>query len=525
MRFSAFQRPWLLALLLLIALAMAVRIFFAAGFIPVDDAEYARIAARILDGTFSRENHFGPPVNPGRLGIVLPLLLSFKIFGPSEVSMAIYPLAISLLTTVLVFLFTSRVFGRPAGLIASALWIFVPMDIEFAAKVNPDTAVTAFCMLAIYVIYCARLQSNLNVTQALARGLGAGLCFGIAWLCKASTIYFAPFCAMLLLYDLLRERQRLLPLWGGVAAGSILVFGAEMIYYASATGDWLYRFFIIERNYQLYPEFFFNEGAQWGYEVGTPYWKAVFKRLFLEGPVTFFLRDDYMYLPTIGLIASAYGLYKRDLRFYFVIVLFASLLFMFNFFSASLENYQPLPLFTRYSHSLCFVGVVLTAGLLHKLVVPALANATWKQRPDNLFWGAVVAVFLCIAAGWTTFRKARDTSGTWASAERYLAGVIRPEDRVYTDALSRSGLEFFWKYPQSMNVTNIDDLALDATIPCDSYVLLNDKYSNWLTTNFGMWYTFEPFELPDVARNPPDFWERTWTNGNARLYSVSCSAG
>lgn len=516
---------WLFAVLATFVIGMTIRILFAAGFLPVDDAEYARVAAHVLDGTFSWDTHSGPPVNPGRLGVVLPLMGLFWAFGANEVSMATYPLLISLLTAILVCAFATKMFGRVAGLIAAIIWIVVPLDVEYATKVNPDTPVTAFVALGLFTVYCARALDAASRNTLLARGIAAGLAFGVAWLCKASTIYFVPFCLILLAFDLRRDFARNAWLWGGVAAGSLLVFGSEMIYYAITTGDPLYRFFIIEKNYQLYPQFFFNEGAKWGYEVGMPYWKAVAKRVFLEGPETFFLRKEFMFLTATGVMAAAYGWYKRDRRFYFMALLLGSLLFMFNFFSASMTHYQPLPLFARYSHSLSFASVVLTAGLIATLAGPNLSRQTLSTRPDGLFWAASLSLVLAIAGGWNTFREFRDSSTTWSSAEKALAKVVSPSDRIYTDALSRAGLEFFWDYPRSMNIENIADLAPDASIPCGGYVLINASYDKWLTNNFGMWYTFEPFELPKVASNPPPDWEQRWDNGNARLYYITCKAG
>lgn len=518
---------WLAALAVIVFVAMGLRIVYAAGFIPVDDAEYARAAARMLDGTFSYEENPGPPVNPGRTGIVLPLMALFKVFGPSETSLAAYPLAVTLLTILLVYAFAARMFGRYAALIAAGIWSFVPLDVEFAAKVNPDTAVTAFGMLGIFLIYVARLRNRdeSGDVSLLLRGACAGLAFGVAWLCKASTAYLAPFCLILLCYDLSKDWRRYAFLWSGVCIGSLLVFGSEMAFYAAAKGNALYRFHMIETNYQLYPQFFFNEGARWGYEAGTPFWKAVAKRLLLEGPSTFFLSRDYMYLPFFGLIASAYALYKKDSRFYFQILLFGSLLFMFNFFSASLESYQPLPLFTRYSHSLAFVGAVLTGGLLSKLMCPSLSRSAIKNRPEGLFWGAALTSIIVIAAGWSTFRLIRDTTTTWSTAERELAKVIGPEDRIYTDPLSRAGLEFFWKYPLTMNVIDVREVSRGETVGCGSYVLTNDSYTKWLVNNYGMWYTLEPFTLPEIVRNPPAEWERSWSDGNATLYHVGCNEG
>lgn len=514
---------WLPALAAIVLIGMAIRIVFAAGFIPVDDAEFARIAARILDGSFSWETHAGPPVNPGRLGIVVPLVFLFAVFGASESVMAIYPLALSLMTMLLVWAFASKAFGNRAGLIATAIWIFVPLDITFSSRVIPDPAVTAYALLGIFIVYSARMRCDIQTKELFLRGAFAGLAFGAAWLCKASTVYLAPFCLIVLAFDLNRDFRRYIFLWGGVSVGACFVFGSEMIYYAVTTGDWLYRFFIIEKNYQLYPEFFFNEGATWGYEVGTPYWKAIVKRLFLEGPQAFFLTRDVLYLPLFGLIATAYALYVRDSRFYFLALLFASLLFMFNFFSASMSSYQPLPLFYRYFHSLCFVSVVLVGGLLDRLTLPVWSRASRQSRPEALFWGLVLSFGIAVVAGWSTFRTARDRTTTWASAERDLVEIIQPTDRIYTDALSRAGLEFFWRYPATVNIVDISEMQPDEQVQCGGYVLINRSYINWLENNFGMWYTLAPFSLPAELQELPAQWDVSWTNGNATLYRAECT--
>jgi 4-amino-4-deoxy-L-arabinose transferase-like glycosyltransferase len=516
---------WLPILIALLVVAAALRIAYAPGFIPVDDAEYARVAAHILDGTFSRENHTGPPVNHARAGMVLPVVALFNVFGPNEISLAAYPFALSLLTLCLVYAFAAATFGRYAGLIALGIWTFVPLDMDFAARLTPDTPMTAFALLAIFVIYLARLRADIGRAGSFLRGAGAGLAFGAAWLCKESTVYFAPFCLILLCYDLKRDWRRFVPLWAGVAAGSILVFASEMVFYAASTGNWLYRFETIETNYRMYPEFFFNEGAKFGYEAGMPYWKAVLKRILLEGPRAFFLSPEVMYLPFFALIAGLYGIYKKDKQFYFMTLLFVSLLFMFNFSSASLETYQPLPLFFRYFHPLCFVAAVLIGGLLSRLTAPFWSRAAMSARPEPVFWGGVLAAIILVIAGWSTFRTIRDTPTTWASAERSLAATLRPDDRIYTDALSRAGLEFFWKYPQSMSIVNLSEMGADDEVPCNSYVLLNNSYMDWLVANYGMWYTLKPFTLPNVAKDPPSHWQQSWTNGNAALYRVACVAG
>lgn len=522
-RFDLAPRHWAPLLALIVVVGMGLRIVYASGFIATDDAEYARAAYGIATGTFSRSEYLGPPVFPERFGIVLPTALMFKLFGPNEWSLAAYPLLISLGLLLLLYAFTAKAFGHYAGLLATGMWSVLQIELLLSTQLRPDIPSAAYSFLGVFTIYLMRQRENASHRKLLLGGLGAGLAFGFAWLCKESVVYFIPFCLLVLGYDIYRRGLNGLWLWSGVAAGSLLVLGTELIYYHFSTGNWLYRIDAIETNYDLYPNFFYGEGSRFGYEAGTSYWKGLVKRLFLDGPAMIFLSRDFMYLPLMGAIAAAYAWYRRDTRYTFVALLLLSLLFMFNFSSASLEEFQPLPLFTRYLYPLCFPGAVLAGGLLADLTSDLWSAQARRQRPERLFWGLALAAFVGMAAGWSTFRTIRDRNWDWAAAERDLAaGIITAADRIYTDPLSRNALEFFWGYPDMTNVSNFADLPADAQVPCGSLVLMNASYVDWLQVNRGMWYTLEGFDLPDQIASPPEAWSRIWTNGNADLYRVDC---
>jgi hypothetical protein len=123
------------------------------------------------------------------------------------------------------------------------------------------------------------------------------------------------------------------------------------------------------------------------------------------------------------------------------------------------------------------------------------------------------------------FRLIRDRAPQWTGAEKTLASTLEPSDPIYTDPLSRASLEFYWGYPATMNITDVDGLADDATLPCDSYVLLNPSYVDWLELNRGMWLTLDGFRAPDSFDQPPAEWTEIWADHNARLFQVTCPPG
>lgn len=517
------SRYWGVILCLIVLAAVALRIYWAAGFMPKDDAEFIRVAYQMLQGTFAHDRWEGPPVIPVRTGIVLPTAASIALFGLGEAPIAIYPLIMSVVMIVLIYVFAAKMFGHEAAVIASIIWIFLPIEIELATMLFPEGPATAFAFIGIYCIYIARRQETLGQREQLMYGLVGGLAFGASWLCKESVVYFAPFCLALILYDFSRSGFKKLPTWAGIASGSLAVLIGEMLVYWIINGDAVYRFTAMYKNYELYPEFFFTEGSRFGFESGTPYWKAVVKRVAIDGPALIFLTAHFLFLPSFGAIAALYGLYRRDDRFHFMAGLMLVLILMFDAFSVSLRDYQPLPLFSRYFYAICVPAVVLTGGLLAILLRPTGFGRVLRERPESVFWGGIVIFVLVAQTAWSTFRQARDHKGTWSAAERYLAGVLTPRDRIHTDVLSRNALEFFWRYPDVMNVSVYGNPGRQITVRCDEYVLRNHSYNGWLATNYGSYLTMQGFELPQVVGKPPANWRIQWTNGNATLFRVVCS--
>jgi len=498
-------------------------VYWAAGFIPVDTAEYAKVAYQISSGTFHYDRYQGPPVIPVRTGVVLPTAAAMSLLGPGEIQIALYPLLCSVVLLLLIYLFAAKMFGHAAAAIASIIWVFLPIEIEIVTTLYPEVPATAFMFIGIYCIYAARRDEAIQPAAPLLYGLAGGLAFGASWLCRESVVYLVPFCLALIAFDLWATRFKRLPLWAGIAAGSLAVLAGEMVFYAINNGDWLYRLTAAHNDYKLYPEFFFREGARFGFEQGTPFWKAAMKRVAIDGPALIFFTPTFLFLPSFGAIAALHGLYRRDSRFYFMTGLLAVMVVMFNGFSVSLEGYQPLPLFTRYFYPICVPAVILTGGMLATLTGPQ--QGIWsavRERAESVFWGGAILLVLASTMAWLTFRHFRDHAGTWSAAEKHLATVLSPNDVIHTDPISRNSLEFFWRYPARMNVSAYGEPGRPLTVRCGEYVLRNLSYDQWLTVNYGMWLNLRGFELPPIVQKPPENWQTLWTNRNATLFKVVC---
>jgi hypothetical protein len=162
--------------------------------------------------------------------------------------------------------------------------------------------------------------------------------------------------------------------------------------------------------------------------------------------------------------------------------------------------------------------------MLASLLQSADMGKVVRDRPEAVFWGGIVILLLSGVIAWSTFRQARDYLQTWSAAERHLSRVLSPEDRIHTDILSRNALEFFWKYPDTMNISVYGTPGEQPVVRCDEYVLRNHGYNLWLSTNYGMWLTMGGFEVPANVKKPPENWRIQWTNQNATLFKVACGS-
>jgi hypothetical protein len=160
--------------------------------------------------------------------------------------------------------------------------------------------------------------------------------------------------------------------------------------------------------------------------------------------------------------------------------------------------------------------------MLATLVQSVSLGTVVRERPDSFFWGGIMILLIATLVVWSTFRQFRDHVGTWAAGEKYLASVLSPKNRIHADILSRNALEFFWRYPDEMNVSVYGEPGQSIVVDCNDYVLRNLSYIQWLTTNYGMWLTLRGFELPAAVQNPPENWRIQWTNQNATLFKVVC---
>ena len=452
--------------ILIIAVAVAARVAVFRGFAASDDADYARVAWDIAQGHSPLGDASVPPQYSGRLGIAVPVGLLFRLFGVHEWTLLILPAAMSAAMLALAYAFGRAFFSREAGLITLAIFAVMPIDCRFATWLLSDIPSAAWAGGGILALIAGK-RTTANYGKAFA-GLMAALCFGLSWLTRTQVAQLAPFVLGALIIWSWRDRKNLW-LAGPAAAGVLAIYLAEGFWYRSATGDFLYPLHSAERIYAMHSQWYFTEGGVYGWAPGH-YALGLARRLLWKGPAGLLLNADFALVPLAALAAAAHALYWRRREFLFPAALFLWTALVFNFGSASLRHYEPLPWMNSYMVPCLLPAAVLAGGWLAWLLSSREENA--RVRRERRFWAALVCGGLALAAAFGLYQEARQGIGCPVTrrAAKYLS---LPSDRpLYTDAMTLRGLEFFWGYRMPRPVRDFGHMSWEE-IPAGTQVLIN----------------------------------------------------
>lgn len=160
-----------------------------------------------------------------RIGNLLPARLFLELFGYGQVAYYAWPFLTGILLVLATFALGTALFGRWAGAAAAVLIIFHPVlvltDIRYGVEhmvswhLLPDLPSAAFVTagFALLVTGAKRRDADGTVTASSWWFLGAGLCFGWAYLVRELIVFIYPAVAGALLGWRLPRRR-----WVQVAA-------------------------------------------------------------------------------------------------------------------------------------------------------------------------------------------------------------------------------------------------------------------------------------------------------------------
>ena len=214
---------------LLVCLAVVALWIGWIGFIASDDTLYYVGALRwVTEGPAPGADHWST-----RFPLILSFAACIRLFGPGfaafdAVSVAWYGALVAIAGG-----FAARIAGARAGWIGAILTATMPVIVSHASTVSCDLAE------AFFLIAGAWLVSEAEADRAgLARAVAAGLCFGLAILCRETALLALVGLGPLFLLGRPVDRRMLLAAGLGLA----LVLGGEMLFQWAQTGDPLHRY-------------------------------------------------------------------------------------------------------------------------------------------------------------------------------------------------------------------------------------------------------------------------------------------
>jgi 4-amino-4-deoxy-L-arabinose transferase-like glycosyltransferase len=493
----------------LLSLAVVLRLALFQGYSGSDPRAYFRLADDLARGIVHVPQYEGPPVFPLRIGVYAPTAAFIMLFGVSEVTLVAYPFLMNVAGCLLVYALARKLETPLAGLFALAALAILPIDISMASMHWPDGI--AACWANLGVAFTLLALSKRTLRQVAALAAAGGICFGISWLCKETVVYLVPFVVILLL---LLQRTTV-PSVRAVTAIAVAtavagILAGESVFYATTTGDPLFRYNATEQNYEHAAVLFFNSSlpdSSW--RAGRDL-SALARRLMFTGPRDILFVRTMNFLPALALMIAALALVFRRHVGTLASVWLVSLLLTFNFMTSSFKTYTPLSLLIdRYLYPVIVPSLILFGGVLAALMT---SRSDARTRAIHRACASVVMLAFCAASAIGVFVNARQK---YAEEERQAVAHLRANDVVYSDLSSVADLVFFRTGTLlNSNATTIPWEGVDLRSgPPGSYVFVNRDRIEYLEES----YHYRP---PPLVEKPPATWKSVSTYGNAELYRV-----
>lgn len=220
--------PWLLVLLVCAAAALWIGWI---GFEASDDSLYWQGAMKVMtQPPFPGDNHWTT-----RFPLTLTFAAMLRAMGQGFAAFAVTAMIFYALLVAVTGAFAARIAGARAGWIAALLTATLPVIVSHATTVSVDLIEAAALILGIMLLGGARADR-----RGYLRGVAAGVAFGVAVLCRETSVL--PLVGLVPLFLLGRPVPRGVLIAVGV--GVAIVLGGEALYQWALTGDPLRRYTI-----------------------------------------------------------------------------------------------------------------------------------------------------------------------------------------------------------------------------------------------------------------------------------------
>jgi len=356
--------------------ALLVRLVCFTGLIASDDLGYSAFALGIARGTY----HLEPHHYAIRYGLLLPVAAFYNLFGAQVWTSVIVPLLSNSIACVVAAIIARRYGGMPAAWIVGLLLATFPIDVRYATMLVPEPVASLPILAGALLFLQARDRAS------VARGLAAGVCFGVGYLTKEPVVFVAMAFFM---FSLVHRRWDLA---GQLVLGAGLVVVVELSWYWTQAHDLLFRPHAMA----------VHNGSPAAVEANANMpWRIVsaYPRMMILPNVHFGLHSIFALV--LAAVTTVRLRFKGDVLLF---VLWAALPYLYlNFGSSSFTHYWALPLAPRYI-SLIYPPLFILA---------AMTLVHWWARRE-LRWAPIGATAIVSLVG---FAAARSTKATGYGTE------------------------------------------------------------------------------------------------------------
>lgn len=523
--------------ILLFIFGFVIAFFFLAfeGLLMSDDFTYSYYAHQFLKGTLRPDND----IFIHRFGVFIPASIFYFVFGINDITTTIWPLLTFLLTGWLVYKFfpaSEKVSGIYA-LIFSML-SFYPLF--FSNKLFPDVILSFFCIASAIIVF------NRREGRILLAPLLFSICFFIGFLTKETIMYTLPFYSLVILNDILKKKNYFF--WCIAGFSLILFVILYFIFYKYYTGDFFYRFHVIQEGH---------------YVSGHSYYDKPFmvtlKRITYE-PLLFFVSTEYI-IPMVFALPVLLSIRWKNLKdldnreSYWSIFLII-LLIMFWIGSTSYKFYNPISLNGRMYiitipiiailaglswpkvevnlrwylwFALCFATALIYTyfsenvklSFIYGLLVIYSLLSYYLKTKINFKYQSEVSVLILISIlvihpAFSIYKSDRNTNEDANFVVRNFLNEAKGNMVVLTDPLQINAAIYFSKFElkencQYLNYKQVEELK---KIKANQYYILINKKNIQELSSMG-------YRIPEYFNEPFPQWKLVVRSGNVLLYEIT----
>ena len=375
------------------------------GYLGSDDLRYNSAATNWIKAfPFVGDTHWAL-----RHTLVLPLSLSFLLFGVSEFSLILPSILYYMALAFFSYILIRMLVNRKVGLICSTLIATSPLFAVNGTICGPDVAEVFFIGTSVLVFYSGLHREPQNRYLVLA-----GILMGLGWYTRVTAVGLGLFYLLLFVRGWGVKRSKYLYIFAGLLA--LVAF--ESLYYWVLTGDPFHRIATVFQTH-------IHHGGGRGPETGNLIAEAIDWGILKPFMVLLFNQEFcilfWVTLPVIifGLIYQSWENHEKELFYFF------SLLFLTWF--VFISYLAPVRLLPRYFNVAVFAACITIALFFMNL---------FNKRPVLSMFMLISIVLFNLLGGYVENKD-------FLFGERSLVDLTHKYQKtIYTDPATRTKASF-----------------------------------------------------------------------------------